>query len=79
MSVPRMRTVPAAYRALKEADPHTAITLCALRAMVNRGDIPAVAVGSKRLVNLDLIFERLASPSCSPKAKHEGAEIRPLA
>ena len=42
MSVPRMRTVPEAFRELKAADPNSAFTLRALRAAVNRGEIPVV-------------------------------------
>ena len=79
MTVPRMRTVPEAFRELKAADPNTAYTLRALRAAVNRGDIPAIMVGSKRLINLDQLFEMLAAPSSCPKQGNEGAEIRKLA
>ena len=76
MSVPRMRTVPEAFRALKAADPDTAYTLRAFRAAVNRGDIPVVLVGNKRLVNLDQFFEMLSKPVCAPKQTAGG--VRPL-
>ena len=59
MSVPRMRTIPAAFRELKAADPDTAYTLPALRADVKAGKIPVVKVGSKVLINLDQLFGML--------------------
>lgn len=79
MSIPRMRTIPEAFKELKAADPNTAYTLRALRAAVNRGEIPVVTVGSKRLINMDLFFARLNSPSLCDRQAHEGAGIRNLA
>ncbi len=76
MSIPRMRTVPEAFRELKAADPNTAYTLRAFRAAVNRGEIPVVLVGNKRLVNLDQFFALLNAPESCPKA-YEGG-VRPL-
>ncbi|MBR6313406.1 MAG: DNA-binding protein [Clostridia bacterium] len=76
MEIPRMRTIPEAFRELKAADPNTAYTLRAFRAAVNRGEIPVVCVGNKRLINLDLFFAMLNAPSCV--AKEKGVNIRPL-
>lgn len=67
MSVPRMRTLPEAFAELKKADPYTAYTLRALRAAVNKGEIPVVTIGNKRLINLDNLYEMLSTPSCSQK------------
>lgn len=72
MSVPRMRTLPEAFAELKKADPATAYTLRALRAAVNKSEIPVVRVGNKRLINLDRLFEMLNTPSLSQKETHEG-------
>lgn len=72
MTVPRMRTIPEAFRELQKADPNTAYTLRALRAAVNKGEIPVVSVGNKRLINLDTFFEMLNSPSSEPKTENEG-------
>ncbi len=72
MSVPRMRTIPEAFNELKKADPNTTYTLRALRAAVNKGELPVVMVGNKRLVNLDKLFEMLNSPSSEPKSTNEG-------
>ena len=72
MTVPRMRTIPEAFNELKKADPGTAYTLRALRSAVNRGEVPVVMVGNKRLVNLDKLFEMLNTPSSEPKSTNEG-------
>lgn len=67
---PRMRTIPKAYDEIKRLDPGTNITLRALRRMVSNGEIPVVNVGSKNLVNLDLLLERFScyneSTVCAP-------------
>lgn len=72
MTVPRMRTIPEAFRELQKADPNTAYTLRALRAAVNKGELPVVMVGNKRLVNLDRLFEMLNSPSFEENNAYEG-------
>jgi len=71
-----MRTVPEAFRELKKADPNTAYTLRALRAAVNKGEIPVVSVGNKRLINLDTFFEMLNMPSYRVKNGYEGNNKR---
>ena len=57
---PRLRTIPKAYDEIKCADPNTALTLRALRRMVAANEIPTVNIESKRLVNVDLLFEQLS-------------------
>ncbi len=59
-TTPRMRTIPKAYEEVKIADPNTSLTLRALRRMVNSGEIPCVMVGTKRLIDLDLLFDFLS-------------------
>ncbi len=60
IDTPRMRTIPKAYEEVKRADPNTSLTLRALRRMVNSGEVPCVMVGTKRLVDLDLLFDVLS-------------------
>ena len=60
MSTPRMRTIPQAYAEIKKNDPNTSLTLRALRRMVNNNEIPTVSVASKKLINLDLLFDKLS-------------------
>lgn len=59
-TTPRMRTIPKAYEEVKRADPNTSLTLRVLRRMVNSGEIPCVMVGTKRLIDLDLLFDFLS-------------------
>ena len=54
-ALPRMRTIPKAYKEIKELDANSDLTLCALHRMVNDGKISIVKVGTKRLINLDLL------------------------
>lgn len=79
MSIPRMRTIPECVAMLKELDPDTAITLTALRNMVKRGKIPTVPVGSKQLINFDMLLEMfcLNQPAPAPSSGEYG-KIRPI-
>ena len=54
---PRLRTIPQAYEEIKKYDPDTAFTIRALRRMVNTGELPTVAINSKRLINIDLLYD----------------------
>lgn len=76
MDIPRMRTIPECATMLKELDPDTAITLTALRNKVKRGEIPAVSVGSKRLINFDLLLELLCLNQTEHKENNESGKIR---
>lgn len=57
----RMRTLDQAVTYFKDQDPDTALTWSALRRMILSGQIPHVAVGNKRLVDLDVIEDCLYS------------------
>ena len=57
---PRMRTIDQAVAWLQEFDPETAFTKTALRRMVTTGELPGVVrIGSKYLVNLDILSDFL--------------------
>lgn len=56
----RMRTIPKAYEEIKSLDPDTCLTLRALRRMANCGEIPVIQIASKKLINLDLLLEKLS-------------------
>jgi len=71
-----MRTIAECARLLREDDPGTAITQNALRSMVLRGEIPCVRVGSKRLINYDLLVQLLESPPTQEPAPAEQGTIR---
>lgn len=61
-NVPRMRTLPEAVREIKNSDKNTALTVTALRRMVDRGEIPYIQVASKRLICLDTLLDILQNP-----------------
>lgn len=58
--VPRLRTIPKALEEIQQADPDTALTMRALRRMVNTGELPTVAINSKRLINMNLLFDHVS-------------------
>ena len=58
--LPRMRTIPQAFKEIKAMDPDTSITMSTLRRLVKEGIVETVQVANKRLLNLDLLFDRLA-------------------
>ncbi len=76
MNIPRMRTAPEAIAELKKVDPETAFTLRALRRMMNTGEIPVVKVESKRLVNLDTLFEYLGATVANPTSSEDSGRVR---
>lgn len=55
----RMRTAEGALQIIKEMDPETAVTLRAIRRLINTGTIPCVPVGRKKLVNVDGLISYL--------------------
>ena len=59
--IPRMRTVKRAIDELRKLDSGTDLTEKALRRMISDGTVPSVRVGTKRLINIDLLLEILAS------------------
>ena len=66
MTLPRMRTIQATANMIKEMDPDTSITRHRLRVWVLDGTIPHVNAGNKRLINVDLILDMLASGELTP-------------
>jgi len=64
----RLRLISDAFSQLKQDDPQTAITLCALRRMVKAGEISTVAVGRKRLVDYDALLAHLGRATNCPSA-----------
>lgn len=55
----RMRTAEGALTIIKEADPESAVSLRCIRRLINSGAIPHVAVGCKKLVNVDKLLSYL--------------------
>lgn len=67
--LPRMRTIPAAVAAIKAEDPESALTVTALRRAVKCGQIPAVDVCTKKLVNLADVYKFMSGSSVPSKAE----------
>ena len=72
-TIPRMRTIPKAYEEIKRLDNNTCFSLRTLRRMVSTGEIPTVQINSKRLINLDLLLDRLACYNdCTIRTSEQG-------
>lgn len=56
---PPMRGIKQAIEELKRNDPNTALTEKALRRLILTGELPAVRVGKKYLVNMNNLFDYL--------------------
>lgn len=67
---PRMRTAKDAIEELRKLDPRTALTERALRRMIADNDIFFVSVGHKKLINFDLLLEKLAGNAYNIDAVH---------
>lgn len=59
MATPRMRTAAGALEIIKAEDPDTAVTLRAIRGLINTGKVHSVPVGVKRLIDVDKLMEYL--------------------
>ena len=57
MAVARMRTAGKLLEMIKENDPDTEVTLHYIRKLIKTGQLPATAVGRKRLINADAAID----------------------
>ena len=76
MAIPIMRLQKDAYAAVKELDPGTAVTPHAIRQLAIDGKIKSVAIGRKRLINIDSLMEYLNGNIETPEVS--GSGIRKL-
>lgn len=76
----RMRLISEAYQEIKEADPNTALTMCALRRIVLSGAIPTICSGRKRFINMDALLDYLSGTRTAEVVPtfDEVGEIRPI-
>lgn len=74
--IPRMRTAAEAMKELKKEDPNTALTERALHRMMKTGEIPALKVGSKNLIDLNVLFEYLRNPQSNAASSADYGKIR---
>lgn len=59
--MPRMRTIPEAYKEIKDKDANTSMTPYFLRRLVLLGEIPSIKAGRKYLVNMDMLDAYLSA------------------
>ena len=74
--IPRIRTLPQAIKEIQRLDGETCYSLRALRRSVNNGEIPAIHINSKVLINLDTLLDILANPKEPPAPGEQYGEIR---
>lgn len=59
-TIPRMRTIPNAYKEIKALDPNSNLSMRGLRNMVKNKEIPCVKTSAnKYLINLDNLLDKL--------------------
>ena len=63
-----MRFPKQALEELKRIDPETPIKVGYIRKLVHTGVIPSVAIGKRRLLNLDSLLDYLANPPAETPA-----------
>lgn len=59
---PRLRTINAAARELKQLDPGTAMSSSAIRKLVKGGAIPCIYSGTRAYLNFDSLLSYLHNP-----------------
>ena len=52
----RLRTINQTFEEIRQADPDTCLTRHAIRTAVINGEIPSRLVGSRRLIDMDLVL-----------------------
>lgn len=57
--LPRIRTLPQAVKEIQAADPHSCITLNALRQWVKSGEVPSRKAGKNFLVDMDEVARHM--------------------
>lgn len=61
--MPRMRTAGKVLELIKAEDPDTEVTLHYIRQLIKTGAVPCVTVGRKKLVDANLLIQRIAEGS----------------
>jgi excisionase family DNA binding protein len=59
--MPKMRTIDQAAAFVQEQDVNTSLTKTAIRRLVTTGKIPSVRIGTKYLVDLDVLTNYLVT------------------
>ncbi len=62
MKLPRMRTIPATHKLLKEIDPQTEVSQHFIRQLVLQGLVKYCMTGNKYLINFDNLMDYFENP-----------------
>lgn len=76
---PRMRGIKQAIEELRRTDPHTALTERALRRLILTDEIPSVRIGTKYLINMDVLENYLYNGSRGGEEHTAVSGIRKIA
>lgn len=63
MNISKLRTISGAFAEIKEADPNSAITKYAIRAIINSNCIPVIHRGKKAMFDIDDLYNYLRTGS----------------
>lgn len=63
---------------VKALDPNSRITERALREWITNGILPALSVGNRKLVDLDVVLDILKEPNPTPPTKDPKPKIRKI-
>ena len=76
--IPQMRSLAEAMKTILEIDPQTSLTPTALRRLVRSEAIPSIKIGQKYLIDINAIWEYLASPVSKPQNTSDTTGIRKI-
>ena len=72
-TLPRMRGIKQAITEIKSLDPKTALTEKGLRRLILTGTIPHVKMGTKYLINMDVLSKYLYDGNAERNSETGGA------
>ena len=73
---PRMRGIREAVEEIKNNDPESIMTYDRLMRIVHRGDIPSIKLGTRYIINMDMLYQYLYNGSTVDVSKPNGGGIR---
>lgn len=76
--LPRMRDAKGVLSEIQAVDPGTPITIHFVRGLIKSGEIPVVEAGNRKFVNVDTVFDFLASQSTVNPVRYSHRTGAPL-
>lgn len=76
--IPRMRTAAGVLNEIKANDPKTEITLHYIRNIIKTNQVPVVAVGRKKLVDVDSVISMLSAGELSNTSDMSNFSVRQI-